>query len=83
MLTQYIRNKIPWIRVLKLPNNHPLREYGEYITLDNRRLFCFRMVLMGKEHANVECDIPVDIRNKGYSGGEIRSDACSRVKIRN
>ena len=44
-LKNYIRNEIPWIRVLKLPETHPLREYGEYITLDNRRLFCFRMVV--------------------------------------
>ena len=44
-LKNYIENKIPTIRVLKLPNSHPLREFGEYITLDNRRLFCFRMVV--------------------------------------
>lgn len=43
-LTEYIRSEIPLIRVLKLPDTHPLREHGEYITLDNRRLFCFHSI---------------------------------------
>ena len=42
-LKSYIRNEIPLIRVLKLPDSHPLREYGAYVSLDNRRLFCFYM----------------------------------------
>lgn len=43
-LSNYIRNEIPRIRVLKLPQTHRLREHGEYVSLDNRRLFCFRSI---------------------------------------
>ena len=42
-LRSYIQNKIPLIHVLKLPHSHPLREQGKYVSLDNRRLFCFYM----------------------------------------
>ena len=63
-LKNYIRNEIPWIHVLKLPETHPLREYGEYITLDNRRLFCFRMVLRDLDSSlQKKIMIPVYIRS--------------------
>ena len=42
----YIENKIPHIHVLKLPHSHPLREQGKYVSLDNRRLFCFYMAFL-------------------------------------
>ena len=40
------------IRVSKLPVTHPLRERGEYVTLDNRRLVCFRIALKDLENSN-------------------------------
>ena len=38
-LKSCIQNKIPPIHVLKLPDLHPLREQGKYVSLDNRTFF--------------------------------------------
>ena len=59
-LDNFIRTVIPCIRVVKLPNHHPLRECGEYMTLDNRRLFCFRIALRELLHLKLQSDNAVD-----------------------